>query len=90
VDTVNSYRLNPDQIVIYTTSSCGDCQMAKAWFQQKNVAYLEVNLEEDPSAEMFIKQLNRGFASVPLIIFQDGSYLVEPSLQELNAKFSNS
>jgi glutaredoxin len=90
VDIVNAYTLNPDQIVIYTTSSCGDCQMAKAWFQQKNVAYQEVNLEEDPIAEAFIKQFNSGFASVPLILFPDGSYLVEPSLQELSAKFSDS
>jgi glutaredoxin len=90
VDSVNSYTLNPDRIVIYTTSSCGDCQMAKAWFQQKNVAYLEVNLEEDPIAEIFIKELTFGYASVPLIIFPDGSYLVEPSMQELSAKFSES
>ena len=90
MDIGNTYTLNPDRVVIYTTSSCGDCQMAKAWFQQRNVAYIEVNLEEDPVAETFIKQFTSGFASVPLIIFPDGSVLVEPSLQELSAKFSDS
>ena len=86
----NPHTLHPDRIVIYTTSACGDCQMAKAWFQQKQLAYLEINLEEDHLADAFVRQIGGGFASVPLIIFPDGSYLVEPSMQELTAKFSDS
>ena len=84
------HNLHPDRIVIYTTSTCGDCLTAKAWFQQRNVAYLEINLEQDPLAELFIRRLTRGFASVPLIVFPDGSYLIEPTPQELTAKFSDS
>jgi mycoredoxin len=86
----NLYTQHPDQIVIYTADACGDCLMAKAIFQQKNVPYLEISLEQDPSAQRFVEQLNRGFASVPTIIFPDGSVLVEPSLPELTAKFSES
>lgn len=84
------HNLHPESIVIYTTSTCGDCLTAKAWFQQRDVAYLEINLEQDPIAELFIRELTSGFASVPLIVFPDGSILVEPTLQELTAKFSDS
>ena len=84
------HTLHPDQIVIYTTATCGDCHMAKAWFRQNNLGYREVNLEQDPAAETFVKHLNRGFASVPLIVFPDGSFLVEPTIQELAARFSDS
>lgn len=90
MDNTHPHNLHPEGIVIYTTSTCGDCQTAKAWFQQRKVAYLEINLEQDPIAEHFILQLTSGFASVPLIVFPDGTYLIEPTLQELTAKFSDS
>ena len=74
--------------MIYTTTHCGDCRTAKSYFKQKNIPYLEINIEQDDKAAGFVKDLNRGFASVPTIIFPDGSILVEPDIQELNAKFS--
>jgi mycoredoxin len=85
-----THTLHPAQIVIYTTATCGDCHMAKAWLRQKDVGYLEIDLEADPLAELFVKRLNSGFASVPFIVFPDGSFLVEPTIQDLSAKFSGS
>ena len=85
-----THTLHPDQIVIYTTATCGDCHMAKAWLRQHNLTYLEVKLEQDSGAETFVKAHNRGFASVPFIVFPDGSILVEPTIQELTAIFSDS
>lgn len=85
---LNVYSLRPAQIVIFTTSACGDCRMAKGIFQQKSVNYVEIDLEADRRAKRFVKRLNRGFASVPTIIFPDGTVLVEPTLQQLNSRFS--
>ncbi|HVN14847.1 MAG TPA: glutaredoxin domain-containing protein [Anaerolineales bacterium] len=90
MDTSSLYTLHPEQIVMYTTKYCGDCRMAKAFLQQKDIEYLEINVEGDSQATAFVKELNRGYVSVPTIIFPDGSMLVEPSVQELNEKFSAS
>jgi mycoredoxin len=86
----NFYTLHPSQVVIYTSAACGDCRMAKSILHRKNVPYVEISLEGDRRARRFVQRLNQGFASVPTIVFPDGSVLVEPSMPELTARFSDS
>ncbi len=90
MNNTNLYTLHPEQIVMYTTTYCGDCHLARSFFRQKDVNYLEIDVEGDLQATAFVRELNHGYVSVPTIIFPDGSMLVEPSVQELNAKFSHS
>lgn len=84
------YTRNPTKIIMYVTQSCSDCKLAKAYFEANQIAFVQVNLEGDEEATEFVRQVNRGYQSVPTIVFPDGSILVEPSLQELRSKFSNS
>ena len=82
------YTLNPSRIVMYTMDYCGDCKRAKAFFEVNQIAYLKVGLEDDEEGVKFVKTVNNGYCTVPTIIFPNGSILVEPSLEELQAKFS--
>jgi mycoredoxin len=82
------YTLTPSRIVMYTTDYCGDCKRAKAFFEENQIAYLKVGLENNEEAVKFVKTVNNGNRSVPTIIFPDGSILVEPSCEELKTKFS--
>jgi mycoredoxin len=79
------YILNPTQIVMYSVAWCPDCRRARTFFEKHNIPYLEVDVDHDPQAATFVKDLNRGFRSVPTIIFPDGSVLTEPSIKELDA-----
>lgn len=76
----------PKQIVMYATRWCGDCRMAKRWFDTHTIAYTSINIEEDERAAAYVMQINGGMRSVPTIVFPDGSILVEPSARELAAK----
>ena len=78
--------LNDQQIKIYATRWCGDCRMAKRWFDAHNIPYIYINIEEDDEAAAYVVN-NRGMRSVPTIVFPDGSVLVEPSPRELAEKF---
>ena len=80
------YTLNPAQIVMYTTQYCADCHRASAFFEVNNIAYHRVSLEGNEEATRFVMSVNRGFQSVPTIIFPDGSILSEPTWQELKEK----
>lgn len=84
MDDLNSF--NPDQIVMYTTRYCSDCQRAKAFFERYNISYIPVHLEGNPTATEFVMTMNKGYRSVPTIVFPDGTVLVEPSWQELREK----
>lgn len=79
---------NETKITMYATTWCGDCRMAKRWFDQHGVAYDYINIEQNDEAAAYVKQVNGGRRSVPTIVFPDGSILVEPSARELAAKFS--
>lgn len=83
------YTLTPSQIVMYVTEYCADCLRAKKFFDARGISHIRVSLEGDDHATEFVIQVNRGYRSVPTIVFPDGSVLVEPSWEELNAKFSN-
>lgn len=80
------YNTRPSQIVMYTTEYCSDCRQAKAFFEANKVEYLKVGLEGNEQAVEFVINVNKGYRSVPTIIFPDGSVLVEPSWDELKQK----
>ena len=84
------YTTAPKQIVMYTTEYCSDCMRARKFFEENNIPHLRVGLEGNAEATNFVMQVNRGYRSVPTIVFPDGSILVEPGWEELKAKFSDS
>lgn len=84
----NLYTTTPTQIVMYTTEYCPDCVRARKFFEANNIPYLRVGLEGNQDAAEFVMKVNRGNRSVPTIIFPDGSILVEPNREQLQAKFS--
>jgi mycoredoxin len=79
---------NEQKIKMYVTTWCGDCRMAKRWFDAHGIAYESINIEEDDKAAEYVKRVNQGHRSVPTIVFPDGSILVEPGPRELASKLS--
>ena len=70
---------------MYTTTHCGDCQMAKAVLDRAGVDYEQIDVDRDPASADIVTTINGGYRTVPTIIFPDGRVLVEPSRVELLA-----
>ena len=75
-------------IVMYSTAWCGDCKRAKHFFNEFGIDYLDHDIDADPEVKQEMMRLNNGRASVPTIIFPDGSILVEPSNEQLATKLN--
>jgi len=75
------------KIVVYGTTWCGDTKRALRWLDQNKVAYEWVDIDTNMEARKFVEKTNRGFRSVPTIVFPDGTTLVEPSIMQLEQKF---
>lgn len=73
-------------IILYGTTWCGDTRRARKLFDQYDIPYQWVDIDTDPAAAAYVKKKNRGFRSVPTIIWPDGSILVEPSNEQLLQK----
>ncbi|CAB4594425.1 unannotated protein [freshwater metagenome] len=74
------------KIVMYGAEWCGDCRRSKRFLDSNNVAYEYINIEEDAAATEKVIEINGGMKSIPVIIFEDGSHMTEPSDIDLKAK----
>lgn len=74
------------KITVYATEWCGDCRRARRFFDRNQVEYSYINIDVDKEGEQFVIRTNKGMRSVPTIVFEDGSILVEPSNQALANK----
>lgn len=61
-------------MIVYTTNSCAYCVMVKKYLTSKNVAFTEVNLEENPDKRQYLFE-QTGAMTVP-IVEKDGQYVV--------------
>jgi thioredoxin reductase (NADPH) len=73
-------------ITLYGTHWCSDCKRAKQFFGEQRVHYDFVDVDADAEAMAYVEQVNDGKQIIPVIVFGDGSTLVEPSNAELAAK----
>ena len=70
-------------IKFYTTDWCGDCIRSKALLNKLNIQFEEINVDEDKEANEYITNLQNNQRRIPTIVFEDGSFLVEPSARLL-------
>ncbi len=73
-------------IVVYGAEWCGDCMRTRRFLSKNNVPYTWINIDRDKDGEKLVLKVNRGMRSIPTIIFEDGSTLVEPSNTTLAEK----
>jgi glutaredoxin 3 len=57
----------PKRVTIFTTNTCGYCQMVKKYLGAKGVTYDEVNLDQDPSRQDEALRLS-GALTVPVTV----------------------
>ena len=74
------------ELTVYGTAWCGDCKRAKQLLGEQRVPYQFVDIDADPEGLAYVQQVNEGKSIIPVIVFEDGSTLVEPSNAELAAK----
>jgi mycoredoxin len=55
-------------LLVYTTTSCGDCVATKRALDARGITYLEVALEGDPAAVAHVEAVNGGRRSVPTLV----------------------
>jgi thioredoxin reductase (NADPH) len=78
--------LNEPEITVYGTQWCGDCKRAKQFLGEQRAHYRFVDVDADADGLSFVEEVNDGKRVIPVIVFADGSPLVEPSNAEMAAK----
>ena len=81
--------MSKDQIVMYGADWCGDCRRSKRLLEELKVEYTLIDVDADLSAADKVIEINGGAKSIPVLVFQDGTHLTEPSDIDLKAKLQS-
>jgi thioredoxin reductase (NADPH) len=73
-------------ITVYGAPWCPDCKRAKKFLAEHRVAYDWVDIDLDPAGLAQVERLQNGGRTIPTVVFDDGSLLLEPGNDELAAK----
>lgn len=74
------------KITLYGAYWCPDCRRSKKFLSEQFVPFKWVDIEQDKEAEALVLKKNNGKRIIPTIVFEDDSFLVEPTNAELAKK----
>jgi mycoredoxin len=73
-------------ITLYTSNWCAHAISVEGFLEKYSIPVRMINIDGDREARAKLIEINGGYASVPTLIFPDGSKLTEPSFGELREK----
>jgi mycoredoxin len=76
----------PEPLVVYTSRYCAHSHGVEQFLKNNDIPARFINIDGDHEARDTLMSLNHGYASVPTVVFPDGTKLTEPSYRELRAK----
>ena len=74
-----------DKITMYGADWCSDCRRSKAVLDAEGVDYDYIDVEQSAEAADAAKAIS-GRTNIPVIVFTDGSFQVEPNDADLRSK----
>lgn len=73
-------------IILYKSSWCAHSLSVERFLDENDIEVNKINIDGDQEARQKLMEINDGYASVPTLVFSDGSRLTEPSLAEVRNK----
>lgn len=75
-------------ISVYGADWCGDCRRTKAQLTELGVEFEYLDVEANPDLAERAVEIS-GKQSIPVVVFPDGSHMVEPSNPALAARLND-
>ena len=73
-------------LTVYGAPWCPDCKRSKKFLAEHRVEFDWVDIDQDPEALAFVEREQNGGRTIPMVVFPDGSRLLEPGDDELARK----
>src|SRR5512134_1065554 len=78
--------MTESKVTVYGAYWCPDCRRSKKFLGEQFIPYRWVDIEQDLAGEAYVLERNNGKRIIPMIVFEDESFLVEPTNAELAKK----
>jgi mycoredoxin len=82
----NNETIENKKVIMYGSPMCPMVPPVRGVLQRANAPFEYVNILEDMAGSLRVKEINDGNASVPTLVFPDGSTLTEPTTAVLRKK----
>lgn len=77
---------SPNKITLYSSGWCAQSRSVENFLKRNEIDVHKIDIDGDNEARQQLIDLNNGFASVPTLLFPDGTKLTEPSFSEIRQK----
>ncbi len=77
-----------EKIILYTSRWCVHSRSIEGYLSRNDISVQKINIDGNQEARQELIEINGGYASVPTLIFPDGTKLTEPSLSKLRRKLN--
>ena len=74
------------KITVYGAPWCPDCRRTKAFLMNHQVDYDWVDIDADAGGLAVVEGIQSGGRTIPTVVFEDGSHLLEPTDEDLARK----
>ncbi len=75
-----------DPITLYTSNFCSHSWAVERFIAQNEIPVHIIRIDQDLEARERLIEINNGYASVPTLVFPDGTHLTEPSFGQIRTK----
>ena len=77
-----------ETVTVYTSSYCLHSRSVVRFLKKNDIPAEIISIDGAHEAREKVISLNNGYASVPTVVFPDGTQLTEPSYNELRNKLN--
>ena len=75
-----------EPLTLFTTTWCPFCTRLKKLLDEKEIGYVEIDVESDAGAAAFVESVNDGNRVVPTALYSDGTTATNPSASQVRTK----
>lgn len=75
-------------IIIYGAAWCPDARRSRRLLDELKTSYQWIDVDTNDQARQFVQSINNGQLIIPVILFPDESFLVEPTNEDLSGKMT--
>jgi mycoredoxin len=75
-------------VTMYSTPWCGYCHRLRGQLDREGIAYSVIDIEQQPDAAAYVREVNNGNETVPTVVFPDGSALTNPSVAQVRERLA--
>ena len=87
-ENASNNAINSASIHVYGADWCGDCIRAKAALNRYGAAFIWHDIESEEGATEKAVEIS-GQKHIPVVIFPDNSFMVEPSAVQIKEKLDS-